>query len=65
MTLLHRLTEVYPDWRRYHKTPIEAAVEVGLLDEADLAASEVPELDFDDPDWPPPVEVYEDDPDAY
>lgn len=46
MTLLHRLTEVYPDWRKFHDTPIEAAVEVGLLDESDLAAAEVPELDF-------------------
>ena len=48
MNLLEQLASVYPDWREYHDTPIEAAVEVGLLDEADLAVAEVPEVDLHD-----------------
>lgn len=46
MNLIRKLAEHYPDWRKYHKTPIEAAVEVGLLDETALTENEVPELDF-------------------
>ena len=46
MNLLEQLAEHYPDWRKYHKTPIEAAVEVGLLDEEALGEDEVPPLDF-------------------
>lgn len=45
-TLLEQLDEVYPDWRQAHKTPIEAAIEVGLLDEEELDAAGVDELDF-------------------
>ena len=48
MNLIQQLSKAYPDWRKYHSTPLEAAVEVGLLDESDLAADEVPELDFHD-----------------
>ena len=46
MNLLAQLSEHYPDWRKYHKTPIEAAVEVGLLDEEALDDEEVPALNF-------------------
>ena len=45
-TLLHKLAEVYPDWRDYHSTPIEAAVEVGLLDEDALDDVDNPPLNF-------------------
>ncbi|KKL87488.1 hypothetical protein LCGC14_1934190 [marine sediment metagenome] len=47
--LIKQLAESYPDWRRYHKTPMEAAVEIGLLDEDDLAVEEMGgELNFND-----------------
>ena len=47
--LIEQLAKHYPDWRYYHNTPIEAAVEVGLLDEDDLAVEEMGgELDFHD-----------------
>ncbi len=48
MNLLEQLAEHYPDWRKFHSTPLEAAVEVGLLDEDELIAEEVAELDFND-----------------
>lgn len=48
MNLLQKLAEVYPDWRQYHRTAIEAAVEVGLLDEADLDEADVPALNFNE-----------------
>ena len=44
--MIDRLAECYPDWREYHSTPIEAGVEIGLLDESALTDAEVPELDF-------------------
>ena len=46
MNLIRKLAEFYPDWASYHDTPIQAAVECGLLDESALAEDEVPELDF-------------------
>ena len=46
MPLLLKLNKIYPDWRKFHNTPTEAAVECGLLDEDDLALEDVPELDF-------------------
>lgn len=46
--LVRRLDDIYPDWRNYHRLPEEAAVEIGLLDESSLAASDYPELDFSD-----------------
>jgi len=49
MNLIRKLGEVYPDWRQFHATPIEAGVEIGLLDDSALAEAEVPELDFDTP----------------
>ena len=48
MNLIAQLVEHYPDWRKYHRTPMEAAVEVGLLDEDELIAEEVAELDFNE-----------------
>ena len=47
--LIRQLAELYPDWRRYHKTPMEAAVEIGLLDEDVLAVEEMGgELNFNE-----------------
>ncbi len=47
--LIRQLAELYPDWRNYHKTPMEAAVEIGLLDEDDLAVEEMGgELNFNE-----------------
>ena len=46
--LIRQLAEHYPDWRKHHNTPEEAAVEVGLLDESELVGSELRELDFSD-----------------
>ncbi len=47
--LIRQLAKLYPDWRRYHKTPMEAAVEIGLLDEDVLAVEEMGgELNFND-----------------
>lgn len=50
MHLLRQLDEVCPDWqRRYGSDPVVAAVELGLIDEDDLALDEVGgELDFSD-----------------
>ena len=50
MHLLRRLDEVCPDWRRrYGSNPIDAAVELGLIDDDELALDEVGgELDFHD-----------------
>jgi hypothetical protein len=44
--LRKQLDEDYPDWEDWRLSVVEAAVEVGLLDQSDLAALEVPELDF-------------------
>ncbi len=47
--LIRQLADLYPDWRLWHKTPMEAAVEIGLLDEDDLAVEEMGgELNFHD-----------------
>ena len=48
MSLIEKLDRVYPNWRELHKTPLEAAVEVGLLDEEEIANADVPELDFNE-----------------
>jgi hypothetical protein len=48
MNLIRALAEHYPEWRTYHKTAIEAAVEIGLLEEDVLAEMEVPELNFNE-----------------
>lgn len=44
--LRKQLDEDYPDWEDWRLSVVDAAVEVGLLDQSDLAALEVPELDF-------------------
>jgi hypothetical protein len=59
MNLLQQLAEHYPDWRDFHRTPIEAAVEIGLLDESALHDDEYPELLFDSGDFAP-LDDYED-----
>ena len=44
--LIERLTQEVDDWTEYGDSPIEAAVNLGILDESDLASMEFPELDF-------------------
>ena len=44
--LLDQLEDKYPDWYVYHNKPIEAAIEIGLLDEDDLAIFEIKPLNF-------------------
>ena len=44
--LIRQLAEHYPDWRKHHKTPEAAAVEVGLLEAEDDYGYR--ELDFSD-----------------
>ena len=46
MNLLVQLAELYPDWKQFHRTPIEAAVEIGLLDESALDDQDTPPLNF-------------------
>ncbi len=45
-TLPEQLDRCYPGWRLAHSTAVEAAIEVGLLDEDELDAAGVDELDF-------------------
>lgn len=45
-TLIEKLDEHYPEWRKSHDDPIEAGIEIGLLDEDELDAAGVEELDF-------------------
>ena len=44
--LIDRLNEETDDWTEHGDTPVEAAVNLGILDESDLASMEFPELDF-------------------
>ena len=44
-TLLQQLDEHYPGWRKAHDTAIEAGIEIGLLDDDDIAPDYSP-LDF-------------------
>ncbi len=47
--LLDKLDRLYPDWRRYHCTPIEAGVEIGIVADIELDCELIGgELDFAD-----------------
>lgn len=45
--LIAELDQNYPDWREWGMTPLDAGVEVGLIDDGDLALMETPELRFE------------------
>lgn len=47
-SLIRRLEQETSDWSEFGDDPIEAAVNLGILDETDLAEMEFPELDFSD-----------------